>query len=154
MPAWNTEALIFHFPWFSGEPESAIRLGNYKLIKNIDTRKKWLFDVVNDIEESNDLSSVMPEKANKLEEILTRYLEKNDAEHVMDLREKRREIMVVHAIPEQERMIIEIKGKIKDADEDETDALELELAKTKKYLNWLRSQVIFTDERSKLHEKT
>ena len=33
----NTEALIFHFPWFSGEPESAIRLGDYKLIKNIST---------------------------------------------------------------------------------------------------------------------
>tara|TARA_Y100001970_G_scaffold5054_1_gene5738 strand:- start:723 stop:2288 length:1566 start_codon:yes stop_codon:yes gene_type:complete len=150
----NTEALIFHFPWFSGEPESAIRLGNYKLIKNIDTRKTWLFDVVNDIEESKDLSSEMPEKANKLEEILTRYLEKNDAEHVMDLRVKRRKIMVDQAIPEQERIIIEIKSKIKDADENETDDLELELAKTKKYLNWLRSQVIFTDERSKLHEKT
>ena len=32
----NTEELIFHFPWFNGEPESAVRLGDFKLIKNLD----------------------------------------------------------------------------------------------------------------------
>ena len=31
------EALIFHFPWFDGVPESAIRLGDYKLMKNLNT---------------------------------------------------------------------------------------------------------------------
>ena len=86
----NTEALIFHFPWFNGEPESAIRLGDYKLIKNIDSKQTWLFDVSKDIEESNDLSSAMPTKANELEKLLSDYLEKHGAENVMDLRKIRR----------------------------------------------------------------
>ena len=120
----NTEALIFHFPWFNGEPESAIRLGNYKLIKNIDSRKIWLFDVVNDIEEANDLTTTMPEKANKLEEILTRYLEQVDAEHVMDLRKRRRQIMVDESIPEQEKIRIKIKEKLRKVADSKKDNLE------------------------------
>jgi len=147
----NTEALIFHFPWFNGEPESAIRLGNYKLIKNIDSRKIWLFDVVNDIEEANDLATTMPEKANKLEEILTRYLEQVDAEHVMDLRKRRRQVMVDESIPEQEKIRIEIKEKLRKTTDSKKDNLEQELKKVEKYLNWLKGEVIFTDERSKLH---
>ena len=146
----NTEAFIFHFPWFNGEPESAIRLGNYKLIKNIDSRKTWLFDVVNDIEEANDLAPTMPEKANKLEEILTRYLEQVDAEHVMDLREKRRKEMLKSISGEEERLI-QIREDLEKARGLEKVELEARLAKTKNYLKWLKGEVVFTDERAKLH---
>ena len=146
----NTEAFIFHFPWFNGEPESAIRLGNYKLIKNIDSRKTWLFDVVNDIEEANDLAPTMPEKANKLEEILTRYLEQVDAEHVMDLREKRRKEML-KSISEEEERLIQIREDLEKARGLEKVELEARLAKTKNYLKWLKGEVVFTDETAKLH---
>ena len=33
----NSEALVFHFPWHTGEPESVIRRGNFKLRKNLDS---------------------------------------------------------------------------------------------------------------------
>jgi len=145
------EGLIFHFPWFNGEPESAIRLGDYKLIKNIDTRRLWLFNLENDIEESIDLSEKMPEKTMELHNILENYLNNVEAEHVMDLRKKRRRIMVEEAIPEQEKNRIEIKGKLKKAVNSQKDDLKLELEKIEKYLNWLKGEVVFTDERSKLH---
>jgi len=93
----------------------------------------------------------MPEKANKLEEILTRYLEQVDAEHVMDLRKRRRQIMVDESIPEQEKIRIEIKEKLRKVADSKKDNLEQELKKVEKYLNWLKGEVIFTDERSKLH---
>ena len=147
----NTEALIFHFPWFNGEPESAIRLGDYKLIKNIDSRQTWLFDVSKDIEESNDLSSLMPAKANELEKILSEYLKKHDAEDVMDLRKVRRAEMVEQHIPDATQKILQIEKELKSAVGDEKIKLEEDLKNTKRYLKWLKGEVVFTDERAKLH---
>ena len=147
----NTEALIFHYPWFSGEPESAVRLGDYKLIKNIDTGKTWLFDVVKDIEENNDLSDKMPSKEIELKQKLNNYLEKHDAENVMDFRKRRRKIMVETAIPAEENRLLQIEIDLISSKGKEKYVLEAKLKKTKKYLNWLRSQLIFIDERLAMH---
>ena len=147
----ENSGLVFHFPWFNGEPESAIRLGDYKLIKNIDSRKLWLFNLTNDIEERMDLSEQMPEKTIEMHNILENYLKNVDAEHVMDLRKRRRKIMVDESIPAQEKKRMEIKEKLKKEANSKKDILEEELQKVEKYLNWLRGEVIFTDERSKLH---
>ena len=149
----NTDALIFHFPWFSGEPESAIRLGDYKLIKNIDSKQTWLFDVNKDIEESNDLSSAMPGKANELEKLLSDYLSEHDAEDVMDFRIKRRKIIVENAVPTEEKRLINIKKNLKIAKNVDKAKLVADLNKTENYLKWLKNQIIFIDERSKLHMK-
>ena len=147
----NTEALIFHFPWFNGEPESAIRLGDYKLIKNIDSRQTWLFDVSKDIEELNDLSSLMPEKANELETLLSDYLKRHDAENVMDLRKVRRAEMVEQNIPNATQKILQIEKELISAVGDRKLKLEEDLKNTKRYLKWLKGEVVFTDERAKLH---
>ena len=147
----NTEALIFHFPWFSGEPESAIRLGDYKLIKNIDSKQTWLFDVSKDIEESNDLSNAMPSKANELEKLLSDYLDNHNAENVMDFRTKRRKIIIENAMPAEEKRLINIRESLKTAKIVDKPKLIADLNKTEKYLKWLKDQVIFIDERSKLH---
>ena len=149
----NTDALIFHFPWFGGEPESAIRLGDYKLIKNIDSKQTWLFDVSKDIEESNDLSSAMPEKANELEKLLSDYLEQHDAEVVMDFRIKRRKIIVENAVPAEQKRLLKIRESLKSAKNVDKDKLIADLNKTEKYLKWLKDQITFIDERSKLHIK-
>lgn len=147
------EALIFHFPWYNGEPESAIRLGDYKLIKNLDTRELWLFNVVEDIEESNNLVEAMPDKTEELHQRLMTYLAGVNAEQVMDLRRERRKQMVDVNIPEQEKKLKEIRAKLKSAKGPEREELTKQLQKTEKYLNWLKGEVVFTDERSKLHEK-
>ena len=47
---------------------SAIRLGDYKLVKNLNTNEIRLFNVVEDIEESKDLVKSMPEKATDAKE--------------------------------------------------------------------------------------
>jgi arylsulfatase A-like enzyme len=75
----ETEGLIFHFPWY-WTPQSAIRLGDYKLLKDIDTQKLYLFDMTNDIEEETNLAASMPDKAEELHQKLVRYLEKVGAE--------------------------------------------------------------------------
>ncbi|MCP4773012.1 MAG: sulfatase-like hydrolase/transferase, partial [Planctomycetaceae bacterium] len=76
----NTEPLVFHFPWHTGDPESVIRFGNFKLRKNLDSLKVELYDVVNDIRERNDLSASMPELVRKLDNQRSRYLDSVNAE--------------------------------------------------------------------------
>ncbi len=139
----NQEALIFHFPWYNGEPESAIRLGDYKLLKNLDTKKMWLYDLKKDIEEKKDLKKTMPEKARDLDRRLTAYLKSVGAEHVQTLRLNWRKRIVEIIIPEQEKKIKKLRKEKK----------KKELAKVEHYLKWLKEQVIFIDKRSRMHEK-
>jgi len=142
------EALIFHFPWYSGEPESAIRLGDYKLIKNLDTRKLWLFNLAEDIEESKNLADSMPEKTEQLHKRLMDYLKAVDAEDVQTLRKGRRR-QIVRQIPEQEKKVKKLRARLQSENKTESD----ELTRTERHLKWLKEQVIFIDERSRLHSE-
>lgn len=70
-----TEGLVFHFPHYQvGSPQSAIRLGDYKLIKYFEGNKTALFNLIDDIGEKQNLVTKMPEKAAELEARLDAYL--------------------------------------------------------------------------------
>lgn len=142
-------ALVFHFPWYDGEPESAIRLGNYKLVKNLDSRKLWLFDLSKDIGERNNLAERLPEKTAQLHDALQRYLSAVNAEDVQTLRAWWRKRVVEEYIPNQEKKLARLRIQ---AESNDTSAIE-EMKKTERYLKWLKEQVIFTDERSQLHQR-
>ena len=58
---------------------SAIRSGDYKLIKFYDDDSIELYDLNNDISESTDLASEMPEKAAELRRELETWLKKTNA---------------------------------------------------------------------------
>lgn len=69
------EGLVFHFPHYQvGTPQSAIRVGDYKLIKYYEGNMTLLFDLSSDIGERNNLAMQMPEKAAELEAMLDEYL--------------------------------------------------------------------------------
>lgn len=70
------EGLVFHFPHYQSRngPQSAIRLGDFKLVETYETGKISLFDLSRDIGEKKDLSSQLPEKAADLHARLTSYL--------------------------------------------------------------------------------
>ena len=78
----NSDALVFHFPWHTGEPESAILSGKYKLRKNLDTLETELFDLSKDIGEKHDLSDKMPGLVQSLDKKRAAYLDSVDAETV------------------------------------------------------------------------
>ena len=75
----NSPFLIFHQA-ANRKPISAIRWGNYKLVKDWRSNKFELFDLSKDIEEKNDLSLEMPELVEKLNYALTRFLDEANAE--------------------------------------------------------------------------
>lgn len=51
-------------------PGGAIRCGDYKLLEYYENNTVQLFNLKDDINEQNDLSSSEPEKANELKEML------------------------------------------------------------------------------------
>lgn len=75
-PDRNT--LYWHFPhyWWGDkvQPYSIIREGDYKLIKRYETDSFELFDLKNDIGETKNLTEVMPDKVNALNEKLETWL--------------------------------------------------------------------------------
>ena len=75
----NSPFLIFHQA-ANRKPISAIRWGDYKLVKDWRFDKFELFDLSKDIEEKNDLSKEMPELVEKLNDALTRFLDQANAE--------------------------------------------------------------------------
>ena len=66
------------------EPQSAIRLGDYKLIDFPASKRRLLFNLKNDIGESTDLSQVKPDVADHLSQQLNKYLTSVDAEKPRD----------------------------------------------------------------------
>jgi arylsulfatase A-like enzyme len=87
----GTDALVFHFPCYDKLPMSAIRLGDYKLVKNLNTGEIRLFDVVKDVGEQQDLSQDLPGKAESLHTMLAQYLQNVGAETIADMRSARQE---------------------------------------------------------------
>jgi arylsulfatase A len=74
--------LFWHYPHYSNqgvEPGSAVRLGKFKLIDNFQTEKQELYDLENDISETNDISASNPQKANELFNMLKAWRTKTGA---------------------------------------------------------------------------
>lgn len=72
------DGIFFHVPYKNGialkRPHSAIRKGDYKLIKFQDDKSILLFNLEKDIMENLDLSTQKVDKAKELEELLDNYL--------------------------------------------------------------------------------
>jgi arylsulfatase A-like enzyme len=80
----SEKALLFHYPHYGQgplqKPQSAIIVGQYKLIRDLETGDLQLFDLENDLTESNNLAKKNPEKTEQLEKLLAQRLDEVDAE--------------------------------------------------------------------------
>ena len=71
--------LVFH-RYATGYPHSAIRAGDYKLIKVWKTNALELYNLRDDLGETTDLAKIRPEKTTELHARLMEYLKRVDAE--------------------------------------------------------------------------
>lgn len=65
--------LFWHYPHFSnqmGRPAGSVRVGNYKLVEKYETGQLELYDLINDISETTDLSKKMAQKTKELHQLL------------------------------------------------------------------------------------
>jgi arylsulfatase A len=72
------EGLVFHSPFMNAH--SAIRAGDYKLVKLWDTGNVLLFNLRDDLGETKDLAATRPQKRDQLHRLLIRYLDSVNAE--------------------------------------------------------------------------
>jgi len=74
--------LFWHYPHYSNqgvEPGSAVRFGKYKLVDNFERERQELYDLENDISETNDLSKINPEKTKELFDLLKEWRKTTNA---------------------------------------------------------------------------
>jgi arylsulfatase A len=71
--------LLFHQA-IDRVPQSALRWGNYKLVKTWATGRLELFDLSKDLSEAHDLSAVLPEKAVELHLAMMDFITRVNAE--------------------------------------------------------------------------
>lgn len=143
-------ALIFHFPWYNGEPESAIRRDDFKLLKNLDSGQTWLYNIKEDYAEKYDLSATEPELLAALDYDLNEYLNSVDAENVNELR-----LVFLNNIENSwmDNAHKRADRYREDAQSGDISAQE-ELVKAEKYISWLEEQIIFTRERMSLSKSS
>ena len=78
------DAIFWHFPAylqsnkgaakaFRTKPCGAMRQGRYKLIEFFETRRMELYDLIDDVGETNNLAKTMPDKAKKLRAKLRKW---------------------------------------------------------------------------------
>jgi arylsulfatase A-like enzyme len=82
-PGFDRDTLYFHYPNYAFHKQnrlgSAIREGEYKLIKNYDDDSLELYDLRSDIGEKHNLASQSPELAKRLADKLDQWLRENGA---------------------------------------------------------------------------
>jgi arylsulfatase A-like enzyme len=72
--------LFWHYPHYSNQganPSSAIRLGDFKLIHDLELDSYQLYNLKSDIGETKNLASKFPEKTLVLKEMLNGWISKN-----------------------------------------------------------------------------
>jgi len=71
------EAIYFHYPHYhhinTMGPAGAVRMGEYKLVERFENMKVELFNLKDDIGETNDLSGEMPELTEKMKAMLHQW---------------------------------------------------------------------------------
>ena len=77
--ATRDTGFIFHFPAHYTVPITAFRSGDFKLMRHLNSGELKLFNVVEDIGETNDLAKKMPEKTTEMVRQLDAYLQEVDA---------------------------------------------------------------------------
>lgn len=66
--------LIFHYTCHFHPPVSVIRLGDFKLMRHLNSGEMKLFNVATDYAEQQDLFARMPGKVNELEQVRSQYV--------------------------------------------------------------------------------
>jgi len=81
----DAPGLIFHYPCHYHPPVSVIRIGDYKLMRHLNSGEMKLFNVAEDYREQHDLAAEMPEKTVELDRLRQRYINKVDGGRVADV---------------------------------------------------------------------
>ena len=79
------KGMVFNYPYYAAAPVNAIRVGDYKFMRQLNTGETRLYNLTKDYREKHDLSKSMPEKAAELDKIMQAYLKKVGATKIEEV---------------------------------------------------------------------
>jgi arylsulfatase A-like enzyme len=85
------EAIFWHYPHYSnqgGSPASAVRRGDWKLIRSLEDNKTELYNLKDDIGERQDQAAALPGKVSELNFLLDDFLKDTHASFPKEIREE------------------------------------------------------------------
>ena len=81
----NAPGLVFHYPCHYHPPISVIRIGNYKLMRHLNSGDVKLFNVATDYAEQQDLAEQLPERVKEMDRLLGQYIDYVDGGQVSEV---------------------------------------------------------------------
>lgn len=81
----SAPGLVFHYTCHYHPPISVIRIGDYKLMRHLNSGELKLFNVATDYAEKHDLSARLHEKAEEMDQIRARYVDEVDGGAVSEV---------------------------------------------------------------------
>jgi hypothetical protein len=114
-------------PYARMPPVSALRKGNFKLIRQLITSEELLFDLENDLSEKRNLAAQMPELVATLSNELDDYLEKVGAEDVQNVFEAQYK----HITEQMAAIEMKYAGLIEASSDDPAKIAKLSVARDK-----------------------
>jgi arylsulfatase A-like enzyme len=85
--------IVHHYPCHYHPPISSIIIGDYKLMRHLNSGEIKLFNIKNDYREEHDLSSAMPEKVASMDAIRRKYVEEVDGGTIQEVRQALYDLM-------------------------------------------------------------
>ena len=147
----NTEPLIFHFPWHTGEAESVIRVGNYKLRKDLDSLEFELYDLSKDIGEKNNIASKMPELVQTLDKQRSDYLDSVNAETVTLIRRNYVALLEGGWVVNGKKRLAQLKAALAADPGNKQKAFKVDVSQN--HVNFQDRQLERSRELIKMHEE-
>jgi hypothetical protein len=147
----NTEEIVFHFPWHTGDAESVIRVGDYKLRKNLDTLEYRLFNVVDDLGEKKNLADQMPELALSLDKRRAQYLDSVNAETVTLIRRNYLDQLEGGWLQKAEERLAKLNAEAAADPENMQKAFEVDISQN--HVDFQASQVEKCKRLIQMHEE-
>lgn len=139
------DGLVFHFPDFQGDSVSAIRMGDYKLVKDWETFEIYLYNLSNDIGEKSDLKVKDPQRAEDMHKRLNNYLDMVDAEKAEDIH--------VDTIRQSKEQKKELEKKMRELMESDDPEARDKWANYNMRMGWLNNRIASLEARlKKIHE--
>jgi len=125
-------------------------MGDYKLIKNLDTLDVELYDVTNDITEQHNLSSSMPELVKKLDHQRSNYLDSVNAETVTLIRRNYVELLEDSWIANGKKRFEKLKADLHADPTNKQKAFQVDISRN--HVEFQDRQLTRSRELIEMHE--
>ncbi len=141
--------IIHHYPCHYHPPISSIIIGDYKLMRHLNSGVIKLFNIKEDYREENDLYSTMPDKVAEMDAIRQRYVEAVDGGTADQVREALYKTMDRFSSQAKEGF----RKKVADLDEKNPPDLAAKKAALLKELNQKLRKNELNKEKTRLHAR-